>query len=170
MKKGFTLIELLVVVLIIGILAAIALPQYSAAVEKSRITEAVVLGKAIKDAQEIYFMEHGAYTTSFEDLSIELPNKGSSAVTDSVTTGKYKLQLYSDGFVFILPKDKSIATADYWVDICYSNSACLGGINDMATCAATATNKKGIKICRSIGQADVTRSSDTSNGWVRYRI
>lgn len=48
--KGFTLIELLVVVLIIGILATIALPQYELVVEKSRATEAMVNAKAIQDA------------------------------------------------------------------------------------------------------------------------
>ena len=50
--KGFTLIELLVVVLIIGILASVALPQYEAVVEKSRATEALVNAKAILDAMQ----------------------------------------------------------------------------------------------------------------------
>ena len=55
---GFTLIELLVVVLIIGILSAIALPQYENAVEKSRAAEAIMTLKALRDQQAFCFLEH----------------------------------------------------------------------------------------------------------------
>ena len=56
-KRGFTLIELLVVVLIIGILASVALPQYQLAVEKSRAAEAWVMLKAINEAEKRKNME-----------------------------------------------------------------------------------------------------------------
>lgn len=73
MKKGFTLIELLVVVLIIGILASIALPQYVKAVEKSRATEAIQLLGDLSRAQRIYQMATGTYTNNLNLLDIELP-------------------------------------------------------------------------------------------------
>ena len=66
-KKGFTLLELLVVVLIIGILAAIALPQYQMAVTKSRVASILPLMRRWKDALQEYALQHGSYMTEDDD-------------------------------------------------------------------------------------------------------
>ncbi len=75
-KIGFTLIELLVVVLIIGILSAVALPQYTAAVEKSRAAEAVAMFRQVAVAQRAYRLANDTYTRSVDGLDISLKHGG----------------------------------------------------------------------------------------------
>ncbi|WP_428049370.1 type IV pilin protein [Candidatus Avelusimicrobium caledoniensis] len=70
-RGGFTLIELLVVVLIIGILAAVAVPQYQMAVAKTRYATLKNLTKSLADAEEAYYLANGTYTEDFETLSVE---------------------------------------------------------------------------------------------------
>ncbi len=62
---GFTLIELLVVVLIIGILAAVALPQYQKAVEKARAAEAFTLLHNVKKAMDVYLLSDPNFSDGF---------------------------------------------------------------------------------------------------------
>lgn len=89
---GFTLMEMLVVVIIMGVLASIALPQYQKAVQKARWVEVLTVADALNTAEEEYWLAYREYTPQISDLTIRIP---------SMTTGHEgtSLKLKNGGYV-----------------------------------------------------------------------
>lgn len=98
-NNAFTLIELLVVVLIIGILAAVALPQYQKAVEKAKAMQGITLLKAVYQAQIDYHLANGKFADKLDKLAIDIPWTGttkweqSDSYTDNRSNGDWSLQI-----------------------------------------------------------------------------
>ena len=97
MKKGFTLIELLVVVLIIGILSAVALPQYRKSVEKSRTAEVFAFVNFVRQISSEYYLANGTYE-GFDETMIPMTMKYYSQPQGITATSYYwRANLYANG-------------------------------------------------------------------------
>lgn len=152
--SGFTLIELLVVVLIIGILAAIALPQYEKAVEKSRLSTAMPLLRHIKDAQEVYYMTNGVYATNAEELGVDFtcPDDFICGISQDAESGG------REDKVDFRRKDKGYS-------LVYSYDRRSNVLPGKLYCAAKTDDEKAMGICKSFGQL-----ASTSSGYSRFLI
>lgn len=138
-EAGFTLIELLVVVLIIGILASVAIPQYFAVVEKGKLVEAKAWIGSVKSAEERYYNQYGNYTALITDLDIKMGvNDGLKFYTSPVlapTPGACSGG--DDGFTITLTRQnlpKNKAPSKYGVYTVQFNSCSAPGAAWIYTC------------------------------------
>jgi len=157
-KRGFTLIELLVVVLIIGILAAVAVPQYQKAVDKSRLAAFIPLIKAVANAKSEYYLATGEWPSKFESLSVELPKD--FTISDN---SSYKQQAVNSAKGQVIFLDATDHRVMGWITL--TDDSVLfyymptSELRSITRCAGTA-NKRAEQLCKSLPGAKFSSGPD----------
>lgn len=149
MKKGFTLIELLVVVLIIGILAAIAFPQYQKAVDRSRYATMIQTARSIENAQEVFYIENGRYAEGFDELAVNLPSNLPREHDGRLSIGHAGFDTGTTYTSAIYYEEGNIRIASFTL---YHKNKGSGSAKAQIRCLTYAARKaRGDAICKSFG-------------------
>ena len=146
-NAGFTLIELLVVVLIIGILAAVAVPQYQKAVEKSRVTQAYTLLSSIYPAQRTYYWANGSFTKDLKELDVDFPYDDGGNTTYEFDGGGFTWRKCTDGGC--LSARKAYKGGTYGLQIRFDEDDENVNTGEIVCYATTAGS--AVEICQGLG-------------------
>jgi len=128
-RKGFTLIEMLVVVLIIGLLASVALPQYFKSVEKTRSAEGIEFIRAVISAQNRYWMKTGSYANDINKLDIGFPlNRDGCVIKNSTLvpigcTTYFGIGIANAGRIMLTRKDSVPIYGNYKIEAYWDSSS-----------------------------------------------
>jgi len=158
-ERAFTLVELLVVVLIIGILAAVALPQYQVSVGKARMAEAMILTQSIKNAQERYYLENNEYATNIDQLDIELPGRVENSIVYLPAGGVIGIRTF---YVYTVDAKETLNLV-----LPYSGRI-FNGFEGW-TCQAQKNNSVAQRVCQSLGGVNVGESETCASIGSCYR-
>ena len=171
-NQAFTLIELLVVVLIIGILVAIAVPQYQKAVMKTNLHKGIPLVESLYQSQQSYFLAHGSFASDVDDLDVSIP-KGCTKrqVSSTSTDSKYDcpwgvVGIGSGSNIHYTEESQNLLYAHYYKD---KKSGSLTFQAGKRYCFGV--KRKGQQICESLGGVRMENScSATSNSWCHFEL
>lgn len=155
-NRGFTLIELLIVVLIVGVLVAVAVPQYEKAVMRSRLAETKVIMRSILPAVEEYCLAQGATYDPIDmsSLSISYPVKDLGGVSAVFASSGVSMTLIEGTCKSFLQNNETSAVIfSYLFNPKMSSSASLDQMEG-ALYAAVGINRSGTRICQPVNDAD----------------
>ncbi|MBO7238358.1 MAG: prepilin-type N-terminal cleavage/methylation domain-containing protein [Elusimicrobiaceae bacterium] len=168
-NRAFTLIELLVVVLIIGILASIALPQYQKAVMKTRYASLKTLTRSIAEAEEVFYMANNTYSVDFEELDVQMPGGKLNSSTASYYHYDWgDCKLTHGGDISMVQCYNELINMSFQIRFKYSN-----GYPGRYACIArgsTSSNTLQAQICKAetgLTNPSATSQSDKYTTW-RY--
>ena len=171
-NKGFTLLELLVVVLIIGILASIALPQYQMAVTKAKVASMLPLMRRFKDALQEYKLQHGDYDFGDDTsaLGVSWPSDwklGNNPCGDNANCSNDYWNCYindNDGHVQC-EHTISEENGHYFDLFMYQPDDLSEDLRDKVTCYSD-DGGEGVKVCKAVGSKAIL----DDGGEVEYQL